>query len=122
MHGVRKTILVIDDDPDTIALVESALSDSFDCETAYTASDGLQKAITLKPDLILLDLMLPEMSGFGVMRNLRRKLGRHGIPVVVLTSLVDEEIADEAMGLGAVGYLSKACKAKELISMVQEYI
>ncbi|MFO1519794.1 MAG: response regulator [bacterium] len=122
MRGIKKKVLIIDDDEDIVMLLRDTLEAShFDCEIASCATEGLEKALTLKPNLILLDLMLPEMSGFGFMRELKSKTEGGKIPVVVLTSLADEEIAAEVMDLGAVGYLSKGCNAKQLVSMVQEY-
>jgi two-component system phosphate regulon response regulator PhoB len=122
MKPGKKKILIVDDDSDILELLKFTLESShFECETALSATDGLQKALTYKPNLILLDLMLPEMSGFGFMRELKNNTQYGQIPVVVLTSLADEEIASEVMDLGAVGYLSKSCDKKELIAMVNEY-
>ena len=122
MKPGKKRILIVDDDADILELLKFTLeSTHFECETALSATEGLERALQFKPNLILLDLMLPEMSGFGFMRELKNNSQYGPIPVVVLTSLADEEIATEVMDLGAVGYLSKSCDKKELISMVNEY-
>jgi len=122
MNQSKKKVLVIDDDQDYLHLLQETLeANYFDCITASTAQEGLEKAKNEKPNLIILDLMLPVMSGYGFIRMLKSHADLEKIPVVALTALADEEIAMEMMRLGAKGYLSKACDAKELISMVQEY-
>lgn len=118
----KKTVLVIEDDPDTSELLKDALQENyFLCETATTATEGLEKACSCKPHLILLDLMLPGMSGFGFMRALRQIPELENVPVVILSALADDEIADESLELGAVGYLTKAINQKELISVIRDY-
>lgn len=118
----KKKILIIDDDPDIMHLIVERLQESnFECYTATLPSEGMEKALEFKPDLVLLDLMLPKMSGFGFMREFKLRNDLAHIPVVILTVLADEDIAQEAMNLGAAGYLTKACTAKELLSVVKEY-
>lgn len=120
--AAKKKILIIEDDPDTTRLLKDTLEDrSFVCEIAETAQEGLKKAKSTKPNLILLDLMLPGMSGFGFMREIKHLSDIRKTPVVILSSLADEDIAQETYDLGAVTYLTKACNANELISVVQEY-
>lgn len=120
MH--RKTILIIDDEPEVLSLIQDRIeSHPFRCITAGDPVIGLQKAVQLKPNLILLDLMLPKMSGIGFLRLIKGNPLTTNIPVIILTALRDEEIARETMGLGAAGYLTKMCSTQELISMIQNY-
>ncbi len=122
MHQSRKTVLLIDDDIDYLFLLKEILETNyFKCIVASSAQEGLEMAKSMKPNLILLDLMLPVMSGYGLIRSLKSNADLGKIPVVALSALADEEIAMEMMRLGAVGYLSKTCDEKELISMVHEY-
>ncbi|HCU23451.1 MAG TPA: hypothetical protein DF383_00400 [Deltaproteobacteria bacterium] len=117
-----KKVLVIDDDTDVLVLLKETLeSNHFECDTAISPTEGLEKALSSKPHLIILDLMLPGMSGFGFLRELKKHKDLLKTPVVVLTALSDQEIAEESLSLGAKGYLSKACNAKELVTMVQAY-
>lgn len=116
----KKTVLVIDDEPELLKLVKRRLeANRIECVTAENPVIGLEKAVKTRPDLILLDLMMPRMSGLGFLRLVKGNPATAGIPVVVLTALSDEEVAREAMDLGAVGYLTKACASQELISMIQ---
>lgn len=122
MKNHRKTILIIEDEPDMLRLVKKRLeANSFQCIGAEDPVEGLQKAVRAKPNLILLDLMLPKMSGFGFLRLVKGNPNVANIPVVVLTALGDEEIAREAMDLGAAAYLSKFCNSQTLIDTVKEY-
>lgn len=123
MKRQERTILIIEDDPDMLALIKRRLEASaFRCLAAENPVDGLQKAVREKPDLILLDLMLPKMSGFGFLRIAKGNPSIAGIPIVVLTALNDAEIAREAMDLGAAAYLSKTSASKDLIATVRAYV
>lgn len=118
----KKKILIIDDDPDIMHLIVERLQESnFECYTATLPSEGMEKALEFKPDLVLLDLMLPKKSGCGFRGEFKLRNALAHIPVVILTVLADEDIAQEAMNWGAPGYLTKACTAKELLSVVKEY-
>ncbi len=122
MIKAKKTILIVEDDADTLRLIKDTLEDNyFLCETASTAAEGLEKAQQVQPQLILLDLMLPGMSGFGFIRQLKSTPQLRKTPVVILSSLSDGEIANESLQLGAVGYLTKAINQKELINTIRDY-
>jgi two-component system phosphate regulon response regulator PhoB len=122
VERIIKKVLIIEDDADTAKLITDTLEDhAFSCVTARTAMSGLRKAKAHPPDLIILDLMLPKVSGFGFMRLLRSQMALKNIPVVVVSVLNDLEITQESLDLGAVGYLTKACMGRELIPTVKEY-
>lgn len=123
MEGQRKKVLLIDDDEDILELLKEKLqSNNFDCRTATLSAEGLNMASEFKPDLVLLDLMLPKMSGHGFMIEFKNRPELARTPVVILTSLRDDDVAQEMMSLGASGYLTKACSTRELLSTVREYI
>lgn len=122
MTQQKKKVLLIDDESDVRDILKMVIETGhFHCLTASSAVEGRNIAIRKKPDLILLDLMMPEMSGFGFLREREKHAELKKIPVVVLTSLGDEEVAREALSLGAVGYLIKSCGKEELMAMIQEY-
>jgi len=115
-------VLVIDDDPEYVDLIREVLEkEHIECATATSSQEGLVMAVSWHPDLILLDLILPDMSGFGYLRELKRQPEAAAIPVIVVTSVEDEEIAEVSRDLGAVAYLSKHCLNEGLISMVTSY-
>ena len=85
----NKKILIIDDEPDAIAFSEAMLSElgEFDIETANNGLLGLQKAESMNPDLIILDVQMPVMNGFQVFRELKKKDTTDTIPVIMLTGM-----------------------------------
>lgn len=117
-----KTILIIDDEPEILQQVRKRLeSHHYRCSTAADPVAGIAVARSEMPNLILLDLMLPGMSGLGVLRELKKDPRLKKIPIVILSAVGDEEIAREAMDLGAAGYLNKSCSPQELLAAVREY-
>ncbi len=117
-----KKVLLIEDDPDDQAMIRAVLeAKHIECETAETAMEGLEKAAALQPNLILLDLMLPKVSGFGFIRELKKNPATAQTPVVVLTSLRDQEIAAASIDMGASSFLAKECINRDLIAMIYEY-
>jgi diguanylate cyclase (GGDEF)-like protein/PAS domain S-box-containing protein len=107
MNNQRPRILAIDDTPANLLTIGAALSSEFDLQTATSGRVGLALAAESPPDLILLDVMMPEMDGFEVCRRLKADVRLKKIPVVFVTAL--GELGSEIMGLslGAVDYLSK---------------
>lgn len=104
---MTKKILVVDDSPQNIDLVIGALTPDYRIAVATSGQDALFLAVEEQPDLILLDVMMPEMNGYEVCQKLKQKPGTREIPVIFLTALHDD--TDEAAGLelGAVDYISK---------------
>ena len=113
----KKKILVVEDEK-AIAdiLVFNLGREGYDTMAAYDGAEGLHKALTESPDLILLDVMLPEMDGFEVCRRVR---AQSDIPIIMLTAR--EEEADKVMGLelGADDYITKPFSMRELMARVK---
>lgn len=106
-----KTILFIEDDPFIIDMYATQLRKSgFDVAEAHTGPEGLQKAQTTKFDLILLDIMMPEMLGGEVLQRLRGEDGRglSDTKIVILTNYAQDEESRRALESQADGYLIKA--------------
>ena len=93
----RPKILVIDDVPENLELLIAALKDDFDLQIATSGARGLDYASQSTPDLILLDVMMPEMDGFEVCRRIKAAHQLRDIPVIFLTALGDAQ--DESFGL-----------------------
>ncbi|HZQ34572.1 MAG TPA: response regulator transcription factor [Dehalococcoidia bacterium] len=113
----RSTILVIDDDAKIVSLLRRALSyEGYSVHTALTATEGLSSARDEPPDLVVLDLMLPDMDGYEVCRRLR---AAGDTPVLMLTAR--DEIEDRVRGLdeGADDYLVKPFALQELLARVR---
>jgi diguanylate cyclase (GGDEF)-like protein len=106
MH-LRQKILIIDDTPANISILNEVLQGEYDVFFATSGAEGLRVAAALLPDLILLDIMMPEMDGFQVCRKLKSSEQTSGIPVIFVTAVVSHQ--EEARGLecGAIDYLTK---------------
>ena len=108
-------VLVIDDEPDILELVRFGLTqEGFSVETASTAAEGLEQVAKRTPDLIVLDLMLPDMSGTELCRKIRRDRLTAELPIVMLTARSEE--IDRVVGfeLGADDYVTKPFSSREL--------
>src|SRR5262245_42495440 len=95
-------VLVIEDDLLMLRLYERTLQlENFQVITASRGKEGLEKAVSEKPDLVLLDIMMPEMNGIQVLDEMKKNPLLTHIPVVMLTNLTTEEDREEAMKRGA---------------------
>ena len=115
-----KKILIIEDEKTISDIIQFNLTkEGFEVETAYDGKDGLEKALNGKPDLILLDLMLPLMDGFQVCKRVREV---SNVPILMLTAK-DEEV-DKVLGLelGADDYITKPFGMRELIARIKANI
>jgi len=104
-----KRILLVEDDRFLRRACEAGLErQGFTLITAADGEEGLRLARTEAPDLILLDILMPKMSGIEVLRALKADEGTRNIPVLVLSNSSQEDSMQQAMTLGALGYLVKA--------------
>jgi two-component system, OmpR family, phosphate regulon response regulator PhoB len=115
-----KRVLVVDDEPDIVALVAYHLAKSgFRVSTASNGADAVEQARKEHPSLIVLDLMLPGMSGFDVLEEIRRDNATSGIAVLMLTARKDEPDRVKGLSLGADDYLTKPFSPAELVLRVK---
>ncbi len=117
MSGQARKILCVDDDPVNLVVVETNLS--ADGYEVYKAKDGvtaLHLVKALKPDVVLLDIMMPGMGGVDVLKEIRKI--DPGIGVIMVTALEDEEIAQRAIQLGAFDYVTKPINFTHLKTVV----
>jgi two-component system response regulator VicR len=113
----KKKVLIVEDEKNIVDILRFNLQRTgYDTVEAYDGEDGLAKAVSENPDLILLDVMLPKMIGFDVCRALRGQ--GNNVPVIILTAR--EEEADKVLGLeiGADDYITKPFSMRELIARV----
>jgi len=116
---MKPLILVIDDEEAIRLFLESTLEDEgYEVRTAASGADGLQEAFSRVPDLVLLDLMLPDMSGLQVLGSLKEKLPH--LCVIMLTAHREADTAVKAMKLEAFDYATKPIQLKDLLSVVQK--
>jgi len=131
MHALKeeqkmgKKILLVDDDPDFVEAVSLVLKPKkFDVVTAYNGIEGLKKAMTEKPDLIVLDVMMPEKDGYAVCRELKSDPKMSHIPVLLLTAVashVPTTRYTQEMGLEteADDYLDKPVEPEVLVKRIE---
>jgi len=115
-----KKVLIIEDEKSIADIIRfNLVKEGFETDTAYEGRTGLEKALSIKPDLILLDVMLPEMDGFQVCKKVRET---STVPIVMLTA--KEEEVDKVLGLelGADDYITKPFGMRELIARIKANI
>lgn len=117
---MTKKILVIEDEKDIASLVQDLLTKSgYEVVTAHDGQEGLKRLETFKPDLILLDVMMPKMSGYDVIRTLKQDETLRDIPVIVLTAKV---LSYEAFKKeGVTDYLVKPFLPAELTDKIKDF-
>ncbi len=115
-------VFLIDDDEDLVNIFISALNkDGFETAYALTGEDGLSKVKTEKPDLILLDQVLTDMSGNDILKTLKSDEATKNIPVILLSNFSQEELVKGAIDEGAIDYLFKyQVEPKDVVVKVKE--
>jgi signal transduction histidine kinase len=118
----RPTVLVAEDEPDMRRFLKAELDKDYDVLEAADGVQALEKAIQLSPDIILLDMMMPEMDGLEVCRELRKRETTMNIPVILLTARADEETKFNALEIGANDFLAKPFSSTELQARIKNLI
>ncbi|PKL82001.1 MAG: response regulator [Ignavibacteriae bacterium HGW-Ignavibacteriae-3] len=118
-----KKILVIDDNPDNVFLLQDRLErEGFEVIKAYSGETGIQRAVEDKPDLILLDIMMPDISGFDVCKTLTAHPETKLIPIILLTALTEADNIKEGLLAGAFDYIKKPFNKVELIARINSAV
>jgi two-component system phosphate regulon response regulator PhoB len=106
---MNKTVLLIEDDLFIRDLYQRQLTlGGFQVEAAATATEGIQKAGQMHMDIILLDIMLPDMNGIDVLKKLQENETTRNFPVIMLSNMAQDDIMNQAKSLGAKKYLIKS--------------
>lgn len=113
-------ILVVDDEEGIVDLLDEHLSDEgFDVISANNGASALAKIYQEKPDIVLLDLNIPELNGYEVLRELRQATTTKNLPVILLTGVSPTEGEKVAVELGANHYVTKPCKLASLRAVIR---
>lgn len=116
-------ILVVDDEPKNIQVVGTLLlKQGHEVIAAGSGEEALAKMRTARPDLVLLDVMMPGMTGFDLCRRLLAQPEWHELPVIFLSAVTDKSFVTEALDAGAVDYVTKPFHGPELLSRVQLHL
>lgn len=114
------SVLIVDDSPTEVHVFQRMLEhNGFTVETASDGESGIRKAQQLRPDLILMDIVMPGINGFQATRKLHRNSATANIPIVIVTT--KDQDTDRIWGLrqGAKGYIIKPVSERELVRCVQ---
>ncbi|MFV0457029.1 MAG: response regulator [Pseudomonas sp.] len=122
-HESRPHILVIDDSPEELQLLLRVLrAQNWRLSIATEARQGYQRALALRPDLILLDVHMPQMDGFALCRLLREAPATQATPVIFLTSAGDLDARLEGLDVGGVDYVIKPCEPAEVLARIRIHL
>ena len=117
------TVLVVDDTPDNLVFMSALLGDNYRVKVASSGARALKAAQAAPvPDLVLLDIMMPDMDGYEVCRQLKANDATRDIPVIFLTARVDTEDERKGFALGAVDYVTKPISPPILLARVQTHL
>jgi CheY-like chemotaxis protein len=116
---VGRRILVADDDPVIVRLLQVNFRlEGYEVETAAHGEEAVQKATSTRPDLILLDVMMPGLDGWEVCRRLKAEPETKDIPIIFLSARAQDEDRKRGLELGVVDYVTKPFDPGELVSLV----
>ncbi|UTV98177.1 diguanylate cyclase [Marinomonas rhizomae] len=115
-------VLVIDDEKINLKIISDMLSDDVIVMLAKSGEQGVRKAIEYQPDLILLDVMMPEMDGFETMSRLRHDVRTSAIPVIFITALNDSSNEEKALLMGANDYIQKPLHTNIVLARVRLHL
>jgi putative two-component system response regulator len=123
MMNEKPLILIVDDSPDNLSLMSALLKDQYRVKVANNGERGLQIANSdTPPDLILLDVMMPDMDGYEVCQRLKAKPRTAGIPVIFLTVKCEVEDEEKGLLLGAVDYITKPISPPIVMARVKTHL
>lgn len=118
-------ILLVEDDPLMLRMYQrKLLNDGYEVETAVNGEEGLVKIRSFRPDMVLLDIMMPKLNGFQVLERMKADPTTAKIPVIILTNIGGtQEDIEKGLGLGAVAYLVKSYyRPDEVVAKVKEVL
>ncbi len=118
----KKTILVVDDTPENIDVLAGILRQDYKVKAAPSGEKALKSAKKKAPDLILLDIMMPEMDGYQVFEQLKADPATADVPIVFVTGMSDNADQAKGMALGAKGYLTKPVDPDKVKALAQEIL
>lgn len=121
--GDKKRVLIVDDERDLVETISFRLEAAgYEVLSAYDGQEGLEKARDEKPDLILLDVMMPKMDGYQVCRFLKFDEDFKNIPIVMLTARGQESDKNTGAGVGADAYITKPFDSASLLLKIKELL
>jgi len=119
---VKNNILIVDDERSNLLFLTRILGEKYDIYTAKDGASAIKKATELEPDLILLDIIMPDMSGYEVLNALRKQDTTRNIPIIFITGLNTEDEEERALSYNAVDYINKPLRPNIVKLRVRNHI
>jgi len=120
---MAKTILIIEDEVNLSELLKFRLEvNGYLVETAFDGEEGMSKIGTTKPDLVILDIMMPKVDGYEVLRRVKADPKTKNIPIIVLTARSQNKDMDQAKALNADSFISKPFEPKDLLKEIEKLL
>jgi CheY-like chemotaxis protein len=120
---VNKKILLVDDSETVLMLEQMILKgDCYELATAKDGREGVEKALTFRPDLILMDVVMPQMNGFEAIRQLRRHKETRFIPILIVTTKGEEQSMETGYVSGCSDYITKPIDSLELRTKIRSFL
>jgi DNA-binding response OmpR family regulator len=120
---MKKRLLIVEDESEFAMLfVWRAKANGYDCKVDLTGETCLEKAKSYTPDLIVLDMNLPIISGLGLIKELKINPQTSNIPILILSAVGQKEVIDEAITRGADSYFLKTGSMVDLFSIIDQHI
>lgn len=118
----KKKILAVDDNPDNTAIIEELLSDRYDLRTAASGEEALETAMDFQPDIILLDIMMPDMDGYEVCRRLREYAMLTDTRIIMVTAKGTLENKVTGYEVGADDYITKPFEEENMLESIEFFL
>jgi DNA-binding response OmpR family regulator len=115
----RKKVLIVDDEPQIRILLREFLIEYFDTEFASNGNEAVSKSLSIRPDIILMDVMMPDLDGISAVQKIRSNENTRHIPILMLTAANTSRQRIQAFDFGADDYISKPFEVDELISRIR---
>lgn len=117
--GDRPRLLLVDDDPELIQMLDLALREEYEITTAGNGIEAIERMVDYQPDLMLIDIMMPRMNGYQLLQSIRRNAYFGQMPVIVLSAKSSAKDREYALKLGATQFLGKPFRMEELLGTVR---
>jgi len=119
----KKKILIVDDEKDWVQMLIARLEhEGYQIDIAFDALQATMQAFQAKPDLMLLDIMMPAGGGLGTLKNVRTNVKTFAMPVIIMTARGDKETKEAAEGLGISGYFIKTGDTVGLLAEIKKVL
>jgi CheY-like chemotaxis protein len=120
----KKVVLVVDDSKTSLMMTQMILSRNtkYDVITAGDGQEALETAQSAKPDLILMDVVMPRLNGFETCKKMRERTGTRQIPIILVTTRREEAYTEAGFSSGCNDYLTKPINSLELVELLHSYL